>query len=167
MAVSSQRLQNLLESLAEPICRAHGVELVEVRMLRGRGRTTVRVLIDRERADGLPGSGVSLQDCTAVTRDLSSALDMHEEELPESYELEVGSPGLERPLVKPADYERFAGREIKLRTRDRIDGRRNFTGRLEGLADGRVRLADAEGERAIPLEQVERAHLVHRFRDGE
>ncbi len=165
--MSSSPFRRLVEQLAEPICRAHGVELVEVRLVRGRGGLTVRILIDRERADGLPGSGVSLEDCTAVTRDLSSALDLHEEEAPGAYELEVGSPGLERPLVKPRDYRRFKGREARLRLRDRLDGRRRFQGRLLGFEAGEVLLETSEGARRIPIEQVERAHLVHRFQQGE
>ncbi len=163
----SSSFQQLVERLAEPICRAHGVELVEVRLVRGRGGTTARVLIDRERSDGLPGSGVSLDDCAAVTRDLSSALDLHEAETPASYDLEVGSPGLERPLVRPRDYQRFEGREVKLRLQERLDGRRRFHGRLLGLEGSDIVLETSEGTLRIPLEQVERAHLVHRFHDGE
>jgi ribosome maturation factor RimP len=157
--------KNAIEALIEPICRAHGVELVDVRVLGGRGRSVVRVMIDRDRPDGgdVPGSGVTIDDCTHVSRDLSSALDVHEDLLPGSYNLEVTSPGVERPLVKRRDYERFVGREVRVQTTARIGERKKFQGRLLDVADHDVEV-DQDGHPVrIPFEAISRANLVYRF----
>lgn len=157
----------MLEKLAEPVCAAHGVELVQLRVMTQRGEGVVRLIIDRERSakhpEGPDGSGVSLDDCTAVSRDLSTALDVHEELFPGSYRLEVSSPGLERPLVKLADYERFEGREAKVKCKAPIDGRRKFQGKLLGV-DGETVKIDQDGTTVtIPFEEIDRANLVYRF----
>ena len=159
--------QEEIERLAEPVCAAHGVELVEVRQVRGKKGWTLQVTIDRERVDGKPGSGVTLEDCTAVSRDLSTALDVHEDLIPGAYNLEVGSPGPERPLVKLNDFIRFSGHEIRVRTREPLSfgeaTRRNFQGPLLGVSGDDIRL-DLEGtELLIPHQAIERAHLVPRF----
>lgn len=158
-------IQAELLRLAEPVCRAHGVELVDVRWLRRPGGSVVRIIIDRERVDGgdVPGSGVSLADCTNVSRDLSSILDMHEDLIPGSYDLEVSSPGVERPLVKLRDFERFAGREVKLETKIPVGDRRRYQGRLLGVEDGAVRLEQDGAVVSIPFDTVNKAHLVVRF----
>ncbi|MFW6067933.1 MAG: ribosome maturation factor RimP [Myxococcota bacterium] len=154
-----------IEDLAEPICRAHGVELVDVQLKGGRGGAVVRVIIDRDRPDGgdVPGSGVTIDDCTSVSRDLSSALDVHGELVPGSYNLEVSSPGVERPLVKHRDYERFAGREVRVQTRLRIGERKKFQGRLLEVADDHIQIDQDGTPVRIPFESISRANLVYRF----
>ncbi len=156
--------------LAEPICQAHGLELVEVRLLSDRGGACVRVMIDRVRRDGdvevereSAGSGVSLDDCTAVSRDMSTALDLHEDMMPKKYRLEISSPGLDRPLVKLSDFERFSGQQVSVRTERPLDSRRRFRGRLEGVREGLVELTVDGSAYAIPYEMIERANLVHEF----
>lgn len=154
-----------LESLIEPVCRAHGVELVQVRVLGGRGRSVLRVMIDRDRPveEDVPGSGVTIDDCTEVSRDVSTALDVHEDLIPGSYTLEVTSPGVERPLVKRKDYERFVGREVRVQTTAPIGDRKKFQGRLLEVADLDVQV-DQDGEPVrIPFEAISRANLVYRF----
>jgi ribosome maturation factor RimP len=161
---AQQRLESALERLIDPICRAHTVELVDVRYLREPGGAVIRVIIDRD-VPGLEiGSGVSLEDCTAVSRDVSTALDVHEDILPSSgYRLEVSSPGLERPLVKLKDFERFSGREVKVRTRTAIDKQRRFRGKLVGVHDHSIQL-DQDGKvLLIPHEDIAQANLVYRF----
>ena len=163
-----------IESVVQPICRAHGVELVDVAYAREPGGAVLRILIDRERSEtaSRPGSGVTLEDCKAVSRDVGTALDVHEDALPASrYRLEVGSPGLDRPLVKASDFERFAGAEAKVQTRCEVPGaeasRRKFSGTLRGLAPDAaaptVRLEDAGRTIDIPLSAISKAHLVPRF----
>ncbi|MCZ7683099.1 MAG: ribosome maturation factor RimP [Sandaracinaceae bacterium] len=125
-----------IESVVEPVCRAHGVELVQVALVTEHGQAVLRIVIDRPGSERGPGAGVSLADCQAVSRDLGPALDVHDV-VPGAYRLEVSSPGLDRPLVKLRDFERFAGREVKVQTRAPIpDGRggerRNFRGQLLG-----------------------------------
>lgn len=147
-----------------PVCRAHGVELVQLRVTAGRGgQGLVQVIIDRERPDGGDGSGVTLEDCTSVSRDLSTALDVHEELIPGSYRLEVSSPGLERPLVRLADFERFKGREAEIRVKTPREGRRKFQGKLLGVAGEEIEIEQDGSPVRIPHEQIDRANLVHRF----
>jgi ribosome maturation factor RimP len=127
--------------------------------------SVIRVIIDRD-VPGLEiGSGVSLEDCTAVSRDLSTALDVHDDFLPSggAYRLEVSSPGLERPLVKLADFERFSGREVKLRTQSPIERRRRFRGTLLRVVDQSIEL-DQDGKvLLIPHAEIAEANLVYRF----
>jgi len=159
-----RQLEGSLEQLIDPICRAHGVELVDVRYLREPGGAVIRIIIDRE-APGLDiGSGVSLEDCTAVSRDASASLDVHDDLLPPGgYRLEVSSPGLERPLVKLTDFERFSGREVKLRTRTPIERQRRFRGRLLRVVDQSIEI-DQDGKvLLIPHEEIAQANLVYRF----
>ena len=164
MTRSSDALRSTLEGLVEPICRAHGVELVDVCHQRERAGAVVRVIIDRSRADADDGSAVSLEDCTAVSRDVSTAFDVHEDVLPSgNYRLEVSSPGLERPLVKLADFKRFSGREVKVRTHTPIGRRRKFHGKLLGVADREIEIEDAGEVLRIPHDDIAKANLVYRF----
>jgi ribosome maturation factor RimP len=161
---ATEQLLIALERLIDPICRAHGVELVEVRCLREPAGMLLRVIIDR----GVPGleagSGVSLEDCTGVSRDVSTTLDVHDELLPsEGYRLEVSSPGLERPLVKLADFERFSGREVKVRTQTPIERQRRFRGKLLRVVGQSIEL-DQDGKvLLIPHAEIAQANLVYRF----
>ena len=163
--MSRKDATNALRELVEPVCRAHGVDLVLLEM-KAQGRHAVlSVIIDRERTDtyGLDGSGVTLEDCTAVSRDLGTALDVHEDLLPGSYRLEVSSPGLERPLVKLEDFERYEGREAKVRLRMPLDGRRKFQGTLLGV-EGDVVTLEQDGKPVrLPFSEIDRANLVYRF----
>jgi ribosome maturation factor RimP len=122
------------------------------------------VIIDRDAPGVDIGSGVSLEDCTAVSRDVSTALDVHEDLMPTgAYRLEVSSPGLERPLVKLRDFERFSGREVKVRTRTAIDRQRRFRGTLLGVVQEEVELEQEGRVIRIPHEDIAQAHLVYRF----
>ena len=160
-----QTLQSALEKLVAPLCRAHGVELVDLRYLREKGGAVLRILIERP-FDSLEvySSGVSLDDCALLSRDISAALDMHEELLPGAYRLEVGSPGVERPLLRPDDYRRFSGHEVKVRTRVPLEGRRSFQGEVLGTEGVDVRLRQDGQVWTIPLDSVSKAHLVYRAR---
>ncbi|MCA9578442.1 MAG: ribosome maturation factor RimP [Polyangiales bacterium] len=170
MSKRTDTLISTLESIVEPVCSAHGVELVEVRHVPQKDGAVVRITIDRARVDGKDGSDITLTDCTDVSRDVSAALDVHEDVLPGAYHLEVSSPGLERPLVKPADFERFAGREVSVRTLVPLEGtkQRKFQGDLKGFArseDGAefVELNVNGSELRIPFDSITQAHLVYRF----
>lgn len=169
-ATNSGPDKRAIEEIAEPVCRAHGVELVDVQWSIERGGPVLRVLIDRERPDvdpGQPGSGVSIEDCQGVSRDLSTALDVHERLVPGGrYRLEVSSPGLDRPLVRRRDFERFAGREVKVQTRTPIPGtadRRKVRGVLRGLDGDVVRVEEGSTIWAIPFADILRANVVYRF----
>src|SRR5690606_22711896 len=110
-AMSQDVVQSKLEEITAPLCTRRGLELGQVRILTQRGKSVVRVMIDRPRDDDMDGSGVDIDDCADISRDLSAILDEDPDLVPGSFQLEVSSPGLERPLVKEADYVRFAGRE--------------------------------------------------------
>jgi len=134
-----------LEKLVAPVCASEGVELVDLSLVPD-GGLVLRVLIDVPDAETLPPGvgGVTLENCTRVSRALSPVLDddAHVDLLPTHYRLEVSSPGIERPLVKPRDFERFAGRKAHVQTRRHVNDRKNFTGVLVGLRDGLVILRD-------------------------
>lgn len=132
--------------------QALGFELVDAELMGGRQHKTLRVYIDGPQ-------GVTVDDCADVSRQLSAILDV-EDPFPGSYTLEVSSPGLDRPLVTPADFRRFQGATVRVRLSSALDGRRNFTGRLlDTTADGVVVEVDNEQFR-LPFDAIERARLV-------
>ncbi|RJQ86516.1 MAG: ribosome maturation factor RimP [Desulfobacteraceae bacterium] len=139
--------------LAEPLCLGEGLELVHVEYQREPGGRTLRIYLDK------PG-GVSLDDCVNISRQLSDLLDVGlETEF--SYRMEVSSPGAERPLGKLGDFERFRGCRAKIRTAQPIDGRKNFTGTLEGIVGPAVLLTVDKGTISITLADIAKAHLIH------
>ena len=131
---------------------ALGFELVEAELSGGRHHRTLRVYIDGP-------EGVTVDDCAAVSRQLSAILDV-EDPIPGSYTLEVSSPGLDRPLVTPADFRRFQGAMIKVRLLNALDGRRNFTGRLLETTPESVVMEVDQERFNLPLAAIERARLV-------
>jgi len=131
-----------------------GFELVRVQFGSGQRRPTLQIMA--ERIDRQP---MAVEDCAEISRNLSALLDV-EDPLPGAYLLEVSSPGIDRPLVKPADYERFAGFEARLETKAPIEGRKRFRGRLMGLAGDQVRFIEEGAELALPLEQITKAKLL-------
>jgi ribosome maturation factor RimP len=141
-----------------------GFELVELEQAGNRVRPILRVYIDRP--DSVPGEpSVSLDDCTAVSRGLEPMLDARED-LAERYVLEVSSPGVERPLVRPRDWARFAGREVAVRGKGPLGGKaKRLQGTLVGLrGEDLVALKLDGGEEVeFPLAEVERANLVYRW----
>jgi len=156
-----------LERELERRVEALGFEFVELERTGTRARPILRLRIDRE--DSEPGKGVTVEDCARVTRELEPYLDGRPE-LGERYVLEVSSPGVERPLLRRRDFERFAGHEIAVRGRAVLAGRsRRLEGELLGLVgesdDERVRLRLNDGEVIeIPRREIDRAHLVFRWR---
>jgi len=135
----------------EPLLREQGYELVELEIGQQGYRRTFRVFIDRE-------GGVTLGDCQAVSQLLNPVLDASDY-IPGSYTLEVSSPGFDRPVRKPADFERFAGERIKVRTAVPVEGRKHFKGILKGYKDGLV-LLESEGRTyEIHTENLLRANL--------
>lgn len=134
----------------EPIAAVHGVELVAVEWLQGPGRGVLRLYIDRPGGDPRTaatqkGEGATADLCAAVSRDASPVLDGVELfEMP--YDLEVSSPGFERPVQKRADYDRFVGMTLKVKTRVPIEGRGSFEGTLVGTVDR------TDGEWAVRME---------------
>ena len=149
--------QNRLFGLLEPAVRAMGCELWGIEFARGR-RPVLRVYIDKE-------TGVRLEDCERVSRQVSAVLDV-EDPIPTEYILEVSSPGLDRPLFTLEQYARFAGAWVAIRLGRAFEGRRNFRGLLVGVEDGCVVVRCEEEEYLFPVEAIERGNLIPRF-DGE
>jgi ribosome maturation factor RimP len=149
-----QRIAERVAAIAEPICEARGTELVLVEYRAEAMGKVLRLYIDK------PG-GVTLDDCAAVSGELNDVLDVTLEELG-PYSLEVSSPGLERPLGKETDFERFRGQTAKIQTSRPLNGRRNFTGILAGIRNGMVSLTIENGTVAIPYADIKRARLVER-----
>jgi ribosome maturation factor RimP len=140
--------------LVEPALQGMGYDLVRVQFGGGSRRPTLQIMA--ERADR---RAMTVDDCAEISRALSAILDV-EDPLSGSYLLEVSSPGIDRPLIRPADYTRFAGFEARLETRLPIEGRRRFRGRLAGFEEGQVKIIEATGEVRLPLEEINKAKLV-------
>jgi len=142
-----------LAKLFEPVIESMGYELVGVEFSGGSGHGTLRVYIDRD-------SGVSIDDCAAISHQVSGILDV-EEPIKQAYDLEISSPGIDRPLFKLADFERFAGRTAKVRLTAGLDGRKNFRGRLQGVTDARQVIIEVDGETFdLPYADIAKANLV-------
>ena len=151
--MGGSELESRIERLLAPSLEAMGYGIVRVR-LAGRGAPTLQIMAER-----LDGSAITLDECTAISRTASALLDV-EDPLQGAYTLEVSSPGIDRPLVRPRDYERFAGFEVRAETTVPLAGRRRFRGRLLGLAEGKVKIAMPEGTVELPLDGIEKARLV-------
>jgi len=142
--------------VAEPIAAGMGLSLVKVHYQGTRTQGALRLTIDK------PG-GVTLDDCTRLSRAVGHALDV-EEPIDHRYALEVSSPGLDRPLTRPDDYRRFAGRSAKVVLKEPVDGQKYFKGRLGGVDAGYV-LIEGEDRRThrVPLGVITRANLEVEF----
>jgi ribosome maturation factor RimP len=143
-----------IETLIAPSLEAMGYRLVRVAVTGGRRAVVLQVMA--ERIDDRP---MSVDNCTEVTHTVSALLDVADP-IENAYVLEVSSPGIDRPLVRREDYERFRGHEAKLELAAPIDGRRRFRGKLLGVEDDRVRLNLGTEVVELPLARIQRAKLV-------
>ncbi len=142
MGRDSQQLAERVQAIAAPIVRALNLELVEVECTGQGARTLLRVFIDK------PG-GVSLSDCEQVHLSLGHALDV-EDPVPHAYTLEVSSPGLDRPLKRPADYRRALGKRVNLKLRQPREGQWRFVGMLQDVSERGVILAVGQPDEGRP-----------------
>jgi ribosome maturation factor RimP len=146
-------LEKRVEELIQPTLNAMGYEVVRV-LLSGKHNPTLQIM-----AEPSNGGPMTVDDCAEISRAVSAVLDV-EDPIKGAYQLEVSSPGLDRPLTRRQDFERYAGFEARVETQQLIDGRRRFKGRLDGI-DGDDVLLEVEGIAVrIPLAQVYRAKLV-------
>ena len=146
-------LAGRVEALIGPTAEAMGFSLVRVQVL---GRNRPRLQIMAERTDG---ESMVVDDCAALSRAVSAVLDV-EDPIAGAYTLEVSSPGIDRPLVRLADFDRFAGFEAKVEMDLAVDGRRRFQGRLLGTEGDAVRLRMEDSEVVLPYVDIRRAKLV-------
>ena len=144
-----------IREAAERVARSLGIEVVDVEWKIGRQRF-LRVYIDKP-------EGVSHKDCEAVSNQLSVILDVEDLVPGPQYILEVSSPGLDRKLTKPAEFERFAGRLARISTAEPVENQKFFEGRLAGVADGKVQIEVKGRMFALPMEGIRKANLVVEF----
>lgn len=152
-ALTREMVVEKVREIADRVAASEGLEIVEVQYL-GNGRARLlRIFIDRP-------EGVSHADCELITKDVGAVLDAEELIEGDNYTLEVSSPGVERKLSKPRDFERFTGQKVKILLREPIENQRRWDGVLAGFADGTISLEAAPGKTLrFGLDQVEKANL--------
>jgi ribosome maturation factor RimP len=142
-----------VQACAEQLAESMGMEMVLVEIKGGSNRPIVRTYIDKS-------GGITLEDCERFSKRFSVLLDV-EDWIPFSYTLEVSSPGLNRPLVKESDFQRFQGKIARIRTRAPMEGQRNFKGTILEAKEGAVALEVFPGKHvSIALAAIEKANLV-------
>jgi ribosome maturation factor RimP len=144
---------NSIAQLIEPSLTSMGYRLVRVAVTGGR-RMTLQIMAER-----LDDASITLEDCEQISHSVSALLDVADP-IAGAYLLEVSSPGIDRPLVRAEDYDRFSGFVAKIELAMPIDGRKRYRGRLLGTAEGAIRLLTDVGEARLPLGAVMRARLV-------
>jgi ribosome maturation factor RimP len=153
-----------IRDAADRVARSLGLEIFDVEWKVGKQRF-LRVYIDRPPDAANPGhlgngAGVSHSDCQAVSEQLSVILDVEDLVPGPGYTLEISSPGLDRKLIKPGDYERFVGRLANIWLNEPVENQKYFQGRLAGYADGVVKLTVRDREVAVPYAGIRKANLV-------
>jgi ribosome maturation factor RimP len=169
MALDVERVREI----ADRVAASSGLEIVDIEFLGGGKARMLRVFLDKAAAGTDPLAGVTHEDCANFSREFGTILDV-EDVMPGSYTLEVSSPGLDRKLVKAADFTRFTGSRLKLTTRQPVNNNRHFEGRLEKFDDGRLmldlsvashrsrkKMGETAGQKIeIEFVNVEKANLV-------
>ena len=141
----------VLRDAIEKHILSEGFECVDIALGPEAGRRVLRILVDRE-------GGMPLDACAQLSRSLGSLLE-EVEELPDGYVLEVSSPGINRPLVKPEHFQRFQGERAKIKLRERMQGERTLVGVLGELQGGVLELQTPEGTQRVPMDNIATAHL--------
>lgn len=144
-----------VREVAEPVLNGLGYDLIASETTVEHGRKIVRLYIDR--LDPSQGA-VGIEDCVAATKELSPVLDVADV-MDGRYELEISSPGINRPLARKSDFEKFAGKKVAVRTFDKVGDRRNFLGVLLGIEGDEIRINVDGREHRVPLTEVMKAHL--------
>jgi ribosome maturation factor RimP len=152
-----------VRAIAGRVAASYALEIFDVQFRREASGMVLRVQIDRPGSAATADESVSVEDCAHVSRDLSAILDV-DDVVPTAYVLEVSSPGLDRPLTRARDYERFTGRRAKLVVKQPIDGQGYFKGRLCGVENGNVLIeGDDRCTHRVPLDSITRANLEVEF----
>lgn len=133
MQIGGSQLENKIAELISESVTSIGFEIVRIRFIEGR-RKTLQIMIDH-----LDGSMITAKDCARVSRQVSAILDV-EDPITGEYDLELSSPGIDRPLVRTKDFEQYKGHETKISMSAPVDGRKHFKGKLLGIANGVVQL---------------------------
>ena len=150
--MQSREIVRKVEEVIRPILEVDRFEIVDIEFKLERGRWVLRIYVDK------PG-GVTVDDCADVSHEVEDIIEV-KELVPFGYVLEVSSPGLDRPLKREHDFERFSGRVARIRTIEPIQGRRNFVGTIVGCKQGIVEIIDEEGRiQRLPLDNMHNARL--------
>ncbi|MBY5992698.1 ribosome maturation factor RimP [Ferrimonas balearica] len=146
--------QRLTEMLTEPV-EALGYQLWGIQFVRAGNHSTLRLFIEHE-------NGITVDDCAAVSRQVGAVLDV-EDPISTEYNLEVSSPGLDRPLFTAAHYERYIGNEAVLVLNMPMDGKRKWQGEIVAVEGDMVTLRHNDSDQVLALPNVQKAHLIHKF----
>lgn len=151
MATKTEQLIDLLE----PVVTGMGFDFWGLEFISQGRHSVLRVFIDAEK-------GIHVDDCAAVSRQISSVMDV-EDPISSEYNLEVSSPGMDRPLFQLAQYEKFVGQRVQIRLRVPFEGRRNFTGLLKGVEGDEVVVEVDNAEYLLPIDTIDKANIVPQF----
>jgi len=139
--------------IAERVGRSEGIDIVDVELAGGGGSRLLRIFIDKPQ-------GVSHSDCESISHQVGTILDVEDVIPGGRYTLEVSSPGLERKLSQPKDFERFQGKKVKFVLREPVEDRRHWEGTLAGYSDGTITIETAPGRRiSFDLQKIQKANL--------
>jgi len=151
-------------ALAEPVAAELGLEVLDVELAGSGGRRVLRVFLDSAEAGEAGADGISVANCEAMSRRFGDVLEAHDDPRGGSYMLEVSSPGVNRPLVKPAHFERVVGQRVRLRLHAASEGGRSVLGKLGAFDDDVLTVEiDARDTRRIRLAEIEKANLEYEF----
>jgi ribosome maturation factor RimP len=150
--VAKAAIDRRLAAIVAPTIEGMGFELVRLRLMGGR-RAVLQIMAER------PAGGIEIEDCARISRAVGAVLDV-EDPISVEYTLEVSSPGIDRPLTRLKDFERWAGYQAKLETSEAIDGRKRFRGELSGVQDGEVLIEIPEGVIGLAFDMLADAKLV-------
>ncbi len=146
-------LAEKIEEIIAPTVKDMGFDLIQVKMLDGRKAQTLQIMAER------PDGSMTLDDCAAISRQLSAILDV-EDVMPGEYRLEISSPGIDRPLVKLTDYPKYVGHTVKIETVLPINGRKRFTGAIKAVEKSDVVITVDNEEHSLPFIDIQSAKLV-------
>lgn len=147
-------LQDKIAAIIEPSLKDMGYDIVQIRFIES-GRHTLQIMAER-----MDGKNMTVDDCADISHSVSALLDV-EDPIKGQYTLEISSPGIDRPLVKLQDFERFNGYEAKLETKLPIDGQKRFKGRLRGTENNNIALETEDGiKKSIPFNAIRSAKLL-------
>ena len=147
-------LERHIETLITPTIEDMGFDLVRIKLTGPSEGQTLQIMAER-----IDGKDIEVEDCVSISRAVSAIMDV-EDPIPSNYNLEVSSPGLDRPLTRLKDFDRFSGYDVKIKLDKDIDGQRRFKGCLTGIKDTDIILETDDGTQTFPFASISKAKLV-------